>query len=310
MREWRFGAAVDDDGASFRVWAPAQPTLHVVLDNGGEHPLQRSDDGFHAARIDGLRPGQRYWLQLATGRRPGWIGPRGLRDFDLVLSYTGGAALEELRGRLGAGAVAALYGSVDPEVHRPVAADPELRADLSYLGTYAADRQAALEMLFIEPARQRPAQRFLIGGAKYPPEFPWAENIFFTRHVAPSRHAAFFSSSRLTLNITRAAMKRMGYCPSGRLFEAAACGAPLLSDAWEGLGEFFRVGEEILVASSTDGAMGALDLSDAELRCVAARSRERVLAQHTADHRAAELEQLLARAPAPAAAGDMRGGGR
>jgi spore maturation protein CgeB len=169
------------------------------------------------------------------------------------------------------------------------------------MGTYAADRQPALEQLLVEPARRLPQRRFLIGGAQYPEAFPWAGNIFFVRHLPPGEHPAFYSSSRLTLNITRAAMARMGYCPSGRLFEAAACGAPILSDAWVGLDAFFQPNSEILVAHDTDSAIGALELADAELARIAARARERTLEEHTADRRAAQLERVIENA-----AGRMR----
>src|SRR5205807_2626504 len=134
---------------------------------------------------------------------------------------------------------------VDPEVHRPAAPARHYAADLSYLGTFAADRQAALETLFVEPARRRPAGRFVLGGAQYPHDFPWSPNIYFVRHLPPSEHPAFFCSSRATLNVTRPDMVDMGWCPSGRLFEAAACGAAILSDTWEGLDSFFAPGEEI-----------------------------------------------------------------
>ena len=235
--------------------------------------------------------------QLRDGQEVPYIGRRGLRDFDLVLSYTGGAALDELRDRLGARRVAPLYGSVDPEVHRPVPPRDTYRADLSYLGTYAADRQATLERLFIEPARRLPALRFLIGGAMYPQEFPWAANIYFVRHVPPPAHAAFYSSSRVTLNVTRRAMAAMGYCPSGRLFEAAACGTPILSDWWEGLDAFFAPGAEILLARDPAEAVAALELSDAELARIARAARERTLEEATADRRALDLEAALAGAP-------------
>ena len=240
---------------------------------------------------------------LQSGRPVDYIGPRGLADFDLVLSYTGGRALEELKTRLGARRVAPLYGSVDPTVHRPVAPDDRFRADLSYLGTYAADRQATLETLFIEPARRLPQQRFLIGGSMYPPAFPWTPNIFFVHHVDPSQHPAFHGSSRLALNVTRRAMKEMGYCPSGRLFEAAACGVPILSDEWEGLGLFFRSGEEIIVAETSEEATAALQIDPLEFRRIALQARERVLAEHTAAHRVLTLEAELDAAlhPAPAA---------
>lgn len=240
--------------------------------------------------------------RLGAGEPIDYIGPRGLRDFDLVLSYTGGPALDALRGRLGAPCAVPLYGSVDPAVHRPVPAVPGYRADLSYLGTFAPDRQDALERLFIVPARCCHERRFVLGGACYPANFPWTSNIFFVRHLPPVEHPAFFSSSRLTLNVTRAAMAAMGWCPSGRLFEAAACGAPILSDAWDGLDLFFAPGREILIAQDTDQAVAALELTDAELRRIARAARERVLAEHTADRRALELVRLLDEARHPTAA--------
>ncbi len=231
--------------------------------------------------------------RLAAGEPVGHVGPRGLRDYDLVLSYTGGAALDGLRRVLGARVAVPLYGSVDPAVHRPAPARPEYRAALSYIGTYAEDRQATLERLFVAPARQRPEARFVIAGAQYPHTFPWTRNIFFVRHLPPAEHAAFYGSSRLTLNVTRAAMARFGWCPSGRLFEAAASGAPILSDAWEGLDAFFTPGRDILVAEDCAGALACLDLGDAELARIAGRARERVLAEHTATRRARELVAIL-----------------
>ena len=124
--------------------------------------------------------------RLRAGESVEYLPVNGLTDFDLVLSYTGGEALRTLSTLLGARRVAALYGSVDPEIHRPAAPVPEFAADLSYLGTYAADRQETLERLFIEAARQKPESRFVIGGAQYPSDFPWATNIHFVRHLPPS----------------------------------------------------------------------------------------------------------------------------
>jgi spore maturation protein CgeB len=230
--------------------------------------------------------------RLASGQPVSYIGPSGLAPFDLVLSYTGGNALTALHQQLGAQRVAPLYGSVDPRHYQP-AERPDTRAALSYLGTYAEDRQPALEALFIEPARLRPDERFIIGGAQYPSDFPWTENAFFLRHVAPDQHPRFYAAARMTLNVTRQAMAALGWCPSGRLFEAGACAAPIISDWWEGLDEFFLPSREILIATTTDDVLTALDTSDAELNSIGAAARERTLAQHTAEHRAAELETLL-----------------
>jgi spore maturation protein CgeB len=170
---------------------------------------------------------------------------------------------------------------------------PQYQADLSYLGTYAADRQSALEELFVEPARRAAHRRFVIGGAQYPESFPWASNIYFVRHLPPGEHPSFFSSSALTLNVTRRAMAEMGFCPSGRLFEAAACGVPILTDSWDGLDSFFSPDEEILITRSTDDTLAALDRPREELARIAAAARERTLSEHTADRRALDLETAL-----------------
>ena len=222
-----------------------------------------------------------------------YIPSYGLEPFDLVLSYTGGNALFELQSRLGAKRVAPLYGSVDPSTHHPVPTDERFASDFSYLGTYAADRQQQLDELFLKPANQCPQKKFCIGGALYPPDFPWTGNTYFVRHVAPPEHPAFYSSSKLTLNVTRAAMAEMGYCPSGRLFEAAACGTPIVSDWWVGLDHFFEPGKEILIAESSVDTEEALNLDAGELHTIARASQERTLAEHTAAHRASELISLI-----------------
>lgn len=229
---------------------------------------------------------------LHSGSHIDYLPPEGLSAFDLVLSFTGGKALKDLQSQLGARVVAPLYGWVDPETHAVAPAQPDLCSSLSYLGTYAADRQSAVENLFVRPARRLPTQRFLIGGTQYPEDFPWSENIFFVRHLPPALHAAFFCSSRATLNVTRGAMAEYGYCPSGRLFEATACGTPVLTDAWEGLNQFFVPGKEILTVSSADDVVAALSLSDRELSLISDAARDHTLTHHTAKHRAIELEAM------------------
>lgn len=243
--------------------------------------------------------------KLRRGEDVPYLGSSGLANYDLVLSFTGGAALDLLRDCLGARCVAPLYGHVDPGQHKRVASVETYRSGLSYLGTYAGDRQGALEELFVQPARSLPDMRFVIGGAQYPPEFPWAENIYFVRHLPPGEHPAFFSSSRLTLNVTRRDMADMGWCPSGRLFEAAACGTPIVSDWWEGLETFFDPGREIVIAQSSQDVVAALNCSDAELSRVAAGARARVFDQHTSMHRAREFVRLLEEVPSRQAGSDI-----
>lgn len=230
---------------------------------------------------------------LRSGRQVNYVPTRGLRDFDLVLSYTGGAALEELRTDLGARRVRTLYGHVDPDVHRPTAAAAKYRAALSCLGTCSADRHTMLEELFIAPARLRPAKKFLMAGARRPEHYSWSDNVDFVDYLPPQQHPAFFCSSRLTLNVTRQPMVRLGWCPTARLFEAAACGAAVISDEWCGLDDFYTPGEQILVARSSADILSALDLSDARLQQIGRDARERTLDEHTSLHRARQLIHYL-----------------
>lgn len=227
---------------------------------------------------------------LAKKQTVEYLPSTGLEPFDLVLSYTGGRALEELKAKAGARFVVPLYGSVDPDVHHPVAPRQDLDCALSYLGTHAVDRQPALELLFLSSAVSLASSRFLLSGSQYPKTIQWPANVEITEHMRPSDHAVFFSSSRATLNITRRAMAEYGYCPSGRLFEAAACKTCILSDWWEGLDSFFVPGEEILIVRSAEDVVSALHRSDADLRRIAAAAHARALADHTGDARIVELE--------------------
>jgi spore maturation protein CgeB len=231
--------------------------------------------------------------RAARGERVEYVPPEGLGAFDVVLSFTGGESLRELERVFGARRARPLYGSVDPEVHRPAPPVPRFAGDVSWLGTWAADRQPALERLFVEPARRLRERRFVLAGAQYPADFPWQPNVFQVGHLAPAEHAGFLCSSPLTVNVTRAPMARVGFCPSGRIFEAAACGVPCLSDDWPGLDAFFEPGREILVARSAEEAVDAVARPASAHARMGRAARERALGQHTSTARARELVRML-----------------
>lgn len=209
--------------------------------------------------------------------------------FDLYLSFTGGGILRELEQTWGARMARPLYGCVDPEFHGRVPARQDFRCALSYMATYAADRQHKVDPLFLEPVRRRPDTAFVLAGSMYPSDWSWPANLRRFEHVAPTDHPALYSSSRLTLNITRDGMARYGYCPSGRFFEAAACGTPVVTDTWAGLESFFTPGEELFVARTAEDVLAAIDCTDAELLRIAARARQRTLDEHTGDRRARRM---------------------
>ena len=230
-----------------------------------------------------------------------YITPALVARYHLYLSFTGGPTLGFLERHYGAPMARALYCSVDPALYYPEPA--ESRWDLGYMGTYSADRQPTLERLALEPARRWPAGRFVVAGPQYPESIQWPVNVERLMHLPPRAHRAFYNAQRFTLNVTRADMIAAGYSPSVRLFEAAACATPIISDAWEGLDTFFRPGEEILVARSAEEALGYVrETPAAERRAIGERARVRVLAEHTAPRRAAELEayarELLTAQPA------------
>ena len=188
-------------------------------------------------------------------------------------------------------AAGAFHCSVDPDHYYPEPTTAEW--DLGYLGTYAEDRQPVLERLLMNPAQRWPGGRFVVAGPLYPGEIPWT-NIERIEHLPPVRHRRFYNQQRYTLNITRADMVALGHSPSVRLFEAAACGVPIISDHWEGIEKVFRPEEEILLADSPERVLGIVqDLTDGARRRIGERARRRVLAEHTAAHRARQLEGLL-----------------
>jgi spore maturation protein CgeB len=230
--------------------------------------------------------------KLARGEHE-YLTPALVARYDLYLSFTGGPTLDRLERELRSPMARALYCSVDPALYYPEPA--AVRWDLGYMGTYSDDRQPTLERLLLEPARRWEAGRFVVAGPQYPASVAWPANVARVTHLAPREHRAFYNAQRVTLNVTRADMVAAGWSPSVRLFEAAACGTPIVSDWWEGLGDVLRVGEEILVARAADDALRAVrGMPEDERRALGEAARARVLASHTAAHRAAELEALAA----------------
>lgn len=221
-----------------------------------------------------------------------YLAPHLIPEFDLYLSFSGGPALAVLEQTYGSPRARPLYCSVDPSAYFPEAA--EVTHDLGYMGTYSDDRQPPLQRLMLDAARTWPEGRFVVAGPQYPAEIQWPSNVERMDHLAPHLHRSFYNSQRYTLNITRADMVRLGFSPSVRLFEAAACATPIISDYWDGLDTFFRIGDEILVSSSGSETTAYLrSLPEDERFAIGERARTRVLASHTAAHRAEELEMYL-----------------
>lgn len=221
-----------------------------------------------------------------------YLHPDLIPQYDLYLSFSGGPVLDVFTAEYGSPAAVPLYCSVDPDLYYP---EPVVvRWDLGYLGTYSDDRQPPLQNLLIDAARMLPEGKFVVAGPQYPDTIEWPVNVDRFEHLPPAKHCRFYNEQRFTLNITRKDMIKMGYSPSVRLFEAAACGVPVISDLWDGLDTFFSFGEEILIAESPADTVGFLkNISGSESRTIGDRARLKVLQGHTGAKRAEELENYV-----------------
>ena len=221
-----------------------------------------------------------------------YLHPNLIPQYDLYLSFTGGPTLDLLEKKYGSPKARPLYCSFDPELYYPE--EQELKWDLGYLGTYSNDRQPPLEKLMLDAARQWPEGQFVVAGPQYPESIQWPGNTQYIHHLPPAEHRQFYNRQRFTQNITRLDMINAGYSPSVRLFEAAACGTPIISDYWNGLDSIFKFDSEILVSYSAADTLRFLqEISEAERKALGEKARQKVLVQHTAAHRALEVEQYI-----------------
>jgi spore maturation protein CgeB len=233
--------------------------------------------------------------QLRSRGETSYLRADQIPGFDIYFSFTGGPLLAEIEREFGAQRAVALYCSFDPNQYRRFPVNREYACAMSYMGTYAPDRQPKIEEFLCEPARRSGQQRFIVAGPQYPASIEWPENVERIIHLNPCWHPHLYSSSRLTLNVTRRDMVMAGYSPSVRLFEAAACGAPIVSDNWPGLETFFVPGAEILIPAGAEDVLRYMrDYSERELRETGERAQARVLASHTNQQRALEFENHVA----------------
>ena len=228
--------------------------------------------------------------RLAAGDTE-FLTPELIPRYRLYLSFTGGPPLARLEQELGAPCARPLYCAVDPELHYPEAV--ALRWDLGYMGRGGDERQPALRRLLLEPARALADRQFVAVGPQAP-ALEWPPNVDRIEHLPPAEHRGFYSAMRYALDVTRRDVTVAGWSPSVRVLEAAACGVPIISDVWEGIETLFEPGREILLARSGADVLGYLrDLGEPERRAIGLRARTRVLAAHTAAHRAIDLERYL-----------------
>jgi spore maturation protein CgeB len=220
-------------------------------------------------------------------------------SYDMVLTYGGGQPVIDRYAALGARACIPVYNALDPDTHHPAPPRPELACDLAFLGNRLPDREARVEDFFFGAAEALPDRSFLLGGNGWEDRVAGLPNVRYLGHVPPGDHNSLNRSALAVLNVSRESMAANGWSPATRVFEAAGSGACLITDAWEGLEQFLTPGEEVLVAEGGAEVASLLAGLDREqTREIGAAARERVLAGHTYDRRAEQVEAILEAVPA------------
>jgi spore maturation protein CgeB len=221
-----------------------------------------------------------------------YLHPLQIPKYDLYLSFSGGPTLEILEQKYGSPKARPLYSAFDPELYYPE--QQEVKWDLGYLSNYSDDRQLPLEKLMLDAARAWPAGRFVVAGNKYPESIHWSENTQLIPYLPSDQDRAFYNSQRFTQNITHSNFIKVGYAPSARLFEAAACCTPIISDYWEGLETFFDIDTEILVSYAAGDTLKYLrEICNSERKSIGSHASKKVMSHHTFAHRAQELESYI-----------------
>ena len=209
--------------------------------------------------------------------------------YDMVLTYGGGDPVINAYRSFGARECVPVYNALDPATHHPVPPKSGFEGDLGFLGNRLPDREARVEEFFLRAAAETPDATFLLGGSGWGDK-PMPQNVRYLGHVYTADHNAFNCTPRAVLNISRESMARYGFSPATRVFEAAGAGACLITDYWEGIGQFLEPETEVLVAG--DGAEVAEHvrrLTPERSRAIGQAALRRVLAEHTYAHRAEQL---------------------
>jgi spore maturation protein CgeB len=297
----------DPDWANVVVYEPEDAARAVEAAAGADLVVKASGVGVNDALLERTvldLPGRAlrvFWdvdapatLARIEGHPDDPLAER-IGDYDCVLTYGGGDPVVRRYEDLGARECVPIYNALDPATHHPAPARGAFRADLTFLGNRLPDREARVHEFFLRAAREAPERRFLLAGNGWSDvELP--ANVRVLGHVGTADHNALNSSALAVLNVTRAGMAANGWSPPTRVFEAAGAGACLITDAWRGIEDFLSPGDEVLVAA--DGAEVAASLCSLDpvrASAIGAAARERVLAEHTYRHRAAQLEAVLDR---------------
>ena len=295
------------DYADVRVYSPPEGTQACLNEAGAadlviKHSGVGAEDDFLEAAVLELaseRTQIAFWdvdapATLARIERDANDAFRRLiPQYDFVLTYGGGVPVVEHYTRLGARACFPIYNGLDPETHYPVAPDPNLSCDLVFVGNRLPDRERRVEEFFLRAALLGPELEFILGGEGWQGKSLPA-NVRWIGHVGTNEHNGVNCSARMVLNVNRESMAGIGFSPPTRIFEAAGAGACVITDAWQGIDQFFKPGNEILVAACAEEIVKYLRrVSTREAVDIGERMHERALRDHAYSSRARQVDAVL-----------------
>ena len=290
------------------VYSATQEGLRSVLAEAGDADVVVKANGvgvFDRELLEGVVAGARedalklYWDVDAAATLDEMRGQadhpvaRALPDLDLVFTYGGGPPVVEAYRQFGARDCVPIYNALDPATHHPVPPDPAFAADLGFLANRLPDREARVEEFFLRAAALLPDRRFLLGGNGWH-EKAMPANVTAIGHVGTASHNAFNCTPTAVLNVARDSMAHVGFSPATRVFEAAGAAACLITDEWEGIEQFLKPNEQVLVARDGQDVADCLaGLTPDRARAIGQAALARVLAEHTYELRAVEVDEAL-----------------
>ena len=250
-----------------------------------------------------LRQRHRFLLLLhdthhRAASQPAELARLPLHQLDGVLVF--GESLRRLYARqFGLKRLYVFHEAADVDHFRPDPARPQ-SWDMVWIGNWGDnERTQEIEEYLLRPALRLRPRPVLVHGVRYPPEALQkldAAGIHYGGYLPNLQAPAVYAASRLTLHVPRSPYRDgLGGIPTIRVFEALACGCPLVTSPWQDEEGLFKAGRDFLVASNgREMTALLLDLLDSETwrRQLAERGRATILERHTCAHRAQQLEEI------------------
>ena len=228
---------------------------------------------------------------------PSSINRVPLHEFDGVLAF--GEAIRRIyRKAFGVKNVWTFHEAADIDHFQPL---PRIKdTDVIWVGNWGdEERTRELEEFLIQPAIKLQDRKFAVHGVRYPADAKHrlaAAAIQFRGYLPNLESPETYASSRISLHVPRRFYANgLSGIPTIRMFEAMACGSPLICSPWTDSESLFRPGEDYVCVENGQAMISEVQtlLRDTIARQqIAENGRQTILCRHTCAHRAEQLENI------------------